>query len=153
MKKLSIILATLFAAGVMTSCVEPFEYDLSLALNNSVLVLPKVVNTDPATPTPYYNHTQVTSNGTWEATIETADGQTWCWLTDRYMDYKNDKEVVVKNLKIVKYFEDGVKGYKVRGNGTLFLPICYMSGGPRYAILTVRRVDTGETLTMRIDQK
>lgn len=154
MKRISIILAVIFAIGVTTSCVQPWKNEVSLALDNDVVLLPMSLNVDPPVNPPYVNFTLVSSTGPWEATIETQDGSSWCWLANYYEEEHGEEKVKVyiKGLKVVEYFSDGEKACKLRGNGYMPLYIYYMPGGPRYAMLTVRRTDTGEVCTMRLDQ-
>lgn len=167
MKKISIILSVLFAACVATSCVKPFEYSISLALNNYDLSLPKSTGNINGN----IHYIQITSTGEWEATLEHAkEGEIWCWLQDYYMqDVKDANGSVIKDensnpIQEKVYVANGVKIFEggsdtqfcvVRGSGTVFLPMGYMDNNGttvRYATFSVRRLDTGETKIMNITQ-
>lgn len=147
MKKI-VLISIIFVASVMTSCVQKFEYTLPLALNNLDLTLPKAGD---GTESPV-NYVQITSTGTWEAYLEpSVDGETWCWLEDHYIDKKGKKKYVGK---VIAYYENTERGCKVRGSGTVWLPMRYLTtGSVRYATFTVRRVDTDDICIMRITQK
>lgn len=129
----------------MSSCYKT-EGNISLALNNDVVVFPKT-----ATET-MVHYAKVTSNGSWEATLEIADGRTWCWLETTATN-ANGETIPVKGLEPVKYFPDTDILCKVKGSGTIYVPIRFGSTSEtRYAVFTVYRPDTGERCTMRIDQ-
>lgn len=148
MKKIAFILSIIFAVSLTTSCVQKFEYSIPLALNNLQLDLPKAGD---GTDNPVH-YIQITSTGTWEATLEpSVEGETWCWLEDFYLD-KNGKKV--KIAEVIDFYEGTERGCKVRGKGTLWLPMRYFaSASERYATFTVRRVDTDDMRVMRITQK
>ena len=167
MKKISIILSVLFAACVATSCVKPFEYSISLALNNYDLSLPKTTGNIDGN----IHYIQITSTGEWEATLEHAKaGETWCWLVDYYLKNAKDENgntLYDENNNPIKekvYVAEGIEVFvggsesqfcKVRGSGTIFLPMGYMDNygaTPRYATFSVRRLDNGEVKVMNITQ-
>ena len=157
MKKIYVILTLMFVASVATSCVKPFEPTISLALNNTELSIP--ASTAELYPTHFI---QVTSNGSWEATLETyGENETWCSIEDYYLTTITNEDGIVEeikhyvaNVKVVECFENSNKGCKVQGTGTVFLPLHYnAAGSKRYAVFTVRRADTGELCVMRIVQQ
>ena len=167
MKKIAIILSVVFAACVMTSCQKPFEPTISLALNNFELSLPKTTGVLSGN----IHYIQITSTGPWEATLETArEGEIWCWLQDYYGVPKKDENGVTMKDEFDNtimdrvYVAEGVEIFvggseeqfcKVKGTGTVFLPMGYMDnngGSLRYATFSVRRTDTGETRSMSISQ-
>lgn len=146
MKKLSIILA-LIAAVAMSSCNKPHETTISLALNNDVVDLEKSHNSKELV-----QYARVTSNGSWVATLETEDGRTWCWLNTFYTDSKGNK-VSIKGLQPVAYYDGTELVCKVKGSGTIDVPIAFgTTSENRYAVFTVYRPDTGERCSMRLDQ-
>ncbi len=146
MKKLSIILA-LIAAVAMSSCIKPHETSISLALNNDVVVLPKSHASKDLV-----HYARVTSNGSWEAVLETADGRTWCWIENTYTNSKGDV-VPIKGLKAVAYFDGTDLLCKVKGSGTMYVPIAFgTTSSTNHAVFTVYRPDTGERCSMRLDQ-
>ncbi len=147
MKKLYIILAVVLALGVTTSCVKPFEYTNSLAINGIVRDLPTAHNSKELV-----EYVQVVSDGSWVAMIEAADeGATWCWLETSYV--KDGKTVQVKNLKPLAYYETTDLLCKVKGTGSTYVPIRYAeTTSTRYATFTVYRPDTGERCSIRLDQ-
>ena len=151
----------------MTSCQKPFEPTISLALNNFELSLPKTTNVLSGN----IHYIQITSTGPWEATLETAKaGEIWCWLQDYYGVPKKDENGVVMKDEFdntimdrvyvaegIEIFEGGSEEQfcKVKGSGTVFLPMGYMDnngGSLRYATFYVRRTDTGESRVMSISQ-
>jgi hypothetical protein len=74
-----------------------------------------------------------------------------------YDEYKNPVTEKVYVVDGVEVFVGGSEEQfcKVRGTGTLFLPLSYMDNNgtsKRYATFTVRRLDTGETRVMNISQ-
>ncbi len=147
MKKIVIILSVI-VAFVASSCQNTFDPTITLALDNQEVNIPKSVS-DTAEPVHY---ARVTSNGRWEATLETEDGNSWCWLREYYTDAKGKKVNVVEPIS---HF-DGMEGRwnKVKGKGTVWLPLCYVtSSTTRYAVLTVRNIKTGEVKQLRITQK
>lgn len=145
MKKLYVILAVVLTAMVMSSC-DTTEGTISLALNNDVVDLPKSL-VDKA----LVHYAQVTSNGTWEATLETEDGTSWCWLETSYTNSKGET-IAIKGLTPIAY-DDGGLVRKVKGTGTIFVPIVYSpTSATKYAVFTVYRPDTGERCSMRLDQ-
>ena len=157
MKKIYVILMLAFVATVATSCVKPFEPTITLALNNTELTLP--ASTEKAYPTHFI---QVTSNGSWEATLETyGENETWCAIEDYYVTtYTNEDGLAeeihnpVANVTVIERFPNSDKGCKVQGTGTVYLPLHYnAAGSKRYAVFSVRRVDTGEVCVMRIVQQ
>lgn len=149
MKKIAIILSIMMAC-VATSCVKPFEYTIGLALDNHEVNIPKSVadTTEPI----HYAH--ITSNGKWEATLVTEDGNSWCWLQEYYIDANGNKVKVVEPVQAYDGMEEMGRWTKVKGKGTLWLPIAYVTASAnRYATLTVRNTSTGEVCQMRITQK
>ena len=157
----------MLAACVLTSCQKPFEPTISLALNNFELSLPKTTNVLSGN----IHYIQITSTGPWEATLETAKaGEIWCWLQDYYGVPKKDENGVVMKDEFdntimdrvyvaegIEIFEGGSEEQfcKVKGSGTVFLPMGYMDnngGSLRYATFYVRRTDTGESRVMSISQ-
>lgn len=168
MKKILILLSALFVSAVLGSCVQPFDYtklDYTLAVYNTDL--PLSASGGGAADTESYCHRgQIVSSGEWEATLELADQDlAWCWLGDYYRHkvgtdvetgmsiYENVK---IEGLTITGSFEHSPdKPNKVRGKaGSTYLPIYYTSTiNSRYAVLTVRNLESGEVKVMRINQK
>lgn len=147
MKKIALIL-TVVVAFVATSCQNDFKPTITLACDNQEVNIPKSVS-DTAEPVHY---ARITSNGRWEATLETENGNSWCWLREYYTDSKGNKVNVVTPISSFEGMEG--RWNKVKGKGTVFLPICYVtSSSTRYALLTVRNTDTGESIQLRITQK
>lgn len=148
MKKISIILSVLFAV-IATSCVKPYEPTNTLALLNYNLTLPKT--TGKVEGNVYV--IQVTSTGSWEASLEHSTEAVWCWLNDGYSTSKGEHIQTVEGLET---FEgDDSKFKKVRGFGTQYIALVYndnMSTKQNFATFVVRRVDTGETRIMNITQ-
>ena len=148
MKKIAIILSMVFVASIVSSCVPKFEYTIPLAVDNLERTWPKNGNNaeDPI------DYVQITSSGTWEAKLTPAtEGESWCWIEDHYVDKKGNK---VKVAEYVEFYEGTERCCKVRGTGTVWLPIHYMqSSFTRYATLNVRRVDADVHVVMRITQK
>lgn len=148
MKKIVIILAAMVAC-LATSCQKPFEYTV-FALDNQEVNLPKTVS--GVSEFVYYAH--ITSNGPWEAKLETADGNSWCWLQEYYVDSKGAKVKVVEPIQSFEGMEEMGRWNVVRGDGTIWLPVRFVTTTVnRYATLTVRRTDTGEVKVLRIVQK
>lgn len=150
MKKIAILLS-LVVAFVFASCEKRFEFDKnSISLDNAEVNLPKSVS-DTAEPVHY---AKITTGGSWEATLETANGNSWCWLQEYYIDAKGEKVQVVEPVQSFEGMEEMGRWNKVKGNGTVWLPIGYVTASAnRYAVLTVRHTGTGEIVRMRITQK
>lgn len=168
MKKILVMLSVLFAATALTSCMRPYEPTISLAINNRVLYLRAIAYAHPDGLPGNYHYIQITSTGSWEATLETEDGTAWCWLNDFYLKVLKDENGVplkdeLGNLVTERvYIAKGVEAIgdsdtnfrKVKGTGTVFLPMMYNNsqGKDRYATFYVRRPDTGELCVMNIKQ-
>ena len=182
MKKIVLIISVLFAAGMMTSCVKPYENEISLSLNNYDLTLPRTIsiNADFGLNGEFYHYVQVTATGPWEMLLETESGtntdselemgqEIWCWFHDSYHVAKKDasgSKIMdengyylydeVKVVEGVEYFKGSTtKWCKVRGNaGITYVPMEYNEnkGVKRYARIYLRRTDTGEYRVMNITQ-
>ena len=157
MKKILAILTVIFAAGVATSCVKPYEITEPLTLDNYDLTIPKTASKKGINgENIHYFH--ITATGPWEAVLtQQVDGEVWCWLDDHYSVAKKDEygnqvkdeygRVQTTSVKIaegVEYFEGSDKFCKIRGGaGKTFLPMEYNDnqGSVRYAVLQVRRLD------------
>lgn len=149
MKKIAFILSVV-VAYVAVSCVKPFEYSITLALDNTEVNIPKSV----ADTTEPIHYARITSNGNWEATLVTENGDAWCWLQEYYTDVNGNKVYHVTPVSAFEGMESMGRWNKVQGSGTLWLPIVYVTASAnRYALLTVRNTDTGEVCKMRITQK
>ena len=148
MKKLSIILAIVFAA-VMTSCVG-YEPSIELDTDNFELQLAK----SPGSEEPIY-YARISSNGEWEATLETESGDVWCWFQDYYVDAKENKVQVVTPVQAFEGMEDMGRWNKVKGSGTVWLPIRYgTADAERHAVIMIRRTDgVDKKCAMFITQK
>lgn len=170
MKKIFVIISVLFAAYAMQSCVDPYENEISLGINNYDLTLPKAA-TKLGKNGENIHYIQIASTGPWEATITPQnEGEIWCWLWDHHVTVKKDADG--KEMKDdddvtylydyhyvaegVEYFEGSTTKFrKVRGNaGVIYLPLEYSEnkGSKRYAVFHIRRTDTGESRTMYITQ-
>lgn len=150
MKKILMYISVLFVAMSVSSCVEPFEYTTSLALNNRLLSLPKIA---PDYTGKGIHYAQVTSTGTWELYIETESNVQWCYFLASYTDNTTGEEIQV--VEPLEYNEEG-KIIKVRGTGTVFVPVEYTDNGgvvERVAYITATREDTGDECIMKITQK
>ena len=163
MKKIAIILSVIFASSIISSCVKPFEYTEPLGLTNIEVTLPGAGD-GSSDVSSYIHHTQVLSTGRWEATLELANQDlTWCWLSDsdrRAVGYDEElgetvyEMVKIPNVTVLEYFDGTDKAIKIVGQGTLHLPLYYTStASARYALLTVRNLDTGDVRYTRITQK
>ena len=168
MKKILVILTVIFAATVATSCVKPFESQISLSVSNRTLDLAAAPTAHPDGIPGNFPYIQICSTGSWEATLETEDGTAWCWLNDHYLTARkgaDGKPIVDENGMVVTdktYIVEGVEAFvqgtdnfkKVRGSGMVYLPMQFNSNPPatRYATFYVRRVDTGEVCEMKIRQ-
>ena len=153
MKKIAILISVIMAC-IATSCnkVRTFDPSIVLSLDNAEVNLPKSVS-DTAEPVHYIH---ITSNGKWEATLETQDGNSWCWIQEYYLDSKGNKVFVAEPLEAFDGMEEMGRWNKVKGNGSVYLPLYYVTANAnRYGILKVRRTDTNkaEVVTMRITQK
>lgn len=149
MKKIAIILSVMVAC-LATSCQKPFEYTLSIAFDNQEVNLPKTI----ANKTDFVHYIHIVSNGEWEATLETADGNSWCWLQEYFVDSEGGQVKVVEPVQSFEGMEEMGRWNVVRGKGTLWLPLRFVTTTvARYATLTVRRTDTGEIKQLRITQK
>ena len=148
MKKIAIILSMVFVASIVSSCVPKFEYTIPLAVDNIERTWPAngYKAEDPV------DYVRITSCGTWEATLTpSVEGESWCWIEDHYLDKQGNK---VKVVECLEFYEGSERCCKVRGTGTVWLPIHYMATSfTRYATLNVRRVDTSDHVVMRITQK
>ena len=168
MKKIIVIISVLFAAGMMTSCVQPYENEISLALNNYDLTLPKA-SKKPGLNGENFHYIQVTATGPWELSVETQNkGEIWCWFHDSYYVAKKDENGsaikdengyylydAIKVAEGVETFEGSDKFCKVRGNsGVTFVPMEYTEnkGSKRYAVVRLYRPATGEERIMNITQ-
>lgn len=152
MKKIAILLS-LVAAFVLVSCDNErlFEYDKdTIKLDNAEVNLPKSVS-DTAEPIHYVH---ITTGGEWEATLETANGNSWCWIQNYYVDAKGQNVYVATPLESFDGMEEMGRWCKVKGSGTVYLPLGYLTASAnRYGVLKVRLINTGEVVTMRITQK
>ena len=181
MKKILVILTVIFAASVATSCVKPFESQISLSVSNRTLDLAAAPTAHPDGIPGNFQYIQICSTGSWEATIETEDGTAWCWLNDHYLTAQKgpDGKPLVDEMGMVEtpeyivanipssntntktYIVEGGEKFtgtdkfrKVRGSGMVYLPMQFNSNPPaiRYATFYVRRTDTGEVCEMKIRQ-
>lgn len=167
MKKILVILTVIFAASVATSCVKPFESQISLSVSNRTLDLAAAPAAHPDGIPGNFQYIQICSTGSWEATIETEDGTAWCWLNDHYLTAQKgpDGKPLVDEMGMVitnkTYIVEGVEKFtgtdkfrKVRGSGMVYLPMQFNSNPPaiRYATFYVRSTDTGEVCEMKIRQ-
>lgn len=136
MKKLSIILAIAFATVVMPSCVG-YEPTIELAVDNFELQLSKAGNgVEPI----YY--ARVSSNGEWEATLETENGGSWIWFQDYYVDAKDNHIQVVTPVQAFEGMEEVGYWNKIKGKGTVWVPIRYgTTDFERHAVIMIRRTD------------
>ena len=149
MKKIAIILS-LVVAYIATSCVKPFEEPNTIAADNYEVNLPKSVS-DTSEPV-HYAH--ISSNGNWTASLETQDGNSWCWLQEYYLDAKGNQVNVVTPISAFDGMEDMGRWNKVKGSGSLYLPIRFVTSSiNRYAVLILTNTDTGDQVIMRITQK
>lgn len=160
MKKILAILTVIFAAGVATSCVKPYEITEPLTLDNYDLTIPKTASKKGINgENIHYFH--ITATGPWEAVLtQQVDGETWCWLNDHYSvavkdEYGNQVKdeygrVQTESIKVVEGVEffpggesDG-KYCRVRGGaGVTYVPMQYNDnqGSQRFATFRVRRTD------------
>ena len=163
MKKIAIILSVIFASSIISSCVKPFDYTVPIGVSNIELTLP-AAGDGSSDVSSFIHFTQVISTGNWEATLELANPDlTWCWLSDSYrkaVGYDEDlgeniyEQVKIEKVEIVDYFTGTDKAFKVKGKGSLHLPLYYTSTGTaRHAVVTFRNTDTGDVCHMRITQK
>lgn len=165
MRKIGLIVLVMAVACTITSCREKFKYTIPLAFNNYDLIISK--NGDGSGPkegeedefgniidtnTESTCYIQVTSSGTWELElIPAVEGEGWCRWDDHWVDNKGKKHYVVK---IVGYYEGTNRANKVRGTGTVWVPMRFGNAKEaRYATCVARRVDTGYTCVMRIWQQ
>lgn len=171
MKKIFVIISVLFAVGAMTSCVKPYENEISLALNNYDLTLDKIPAANKlGLNGECFHYIQVTATGPWELTVQPQNkGEIWCWLHDCYYVPQKDESgnnimdengyYLYNEVKVaegVETFEGSSKFCTVRGNaGVTFVPMEYTEnkGSLRYATVYVRRTDTGEMRVMNVVQK
>ena len=146
MKKLSIIFAIVFAA-LLTSCVG-YEPEIELATDNFELQLSKA----PGAEEPIY-YVRITSNGEWEASLETETGDSWCWFQEYYLDSKGNAVQVVTPVETFEGLDN--KWCKVRGTGTVSIPLRYVNAASeRHAVIMVRRIDgVDKKCVMFITQK
>lgn len=167
MKKILVILSVFFTAAVVTSCVKPFEPTISLSLTNRTLALGSTADAHPDEIPGNFHYINITSTGSWEATLETENGSAWCWLNDHYLtarkgaDGKPLKDEMGNVITDKTYIVEGVEKFKgtdkfckVRGSGSVYLPLQFNNNQTtvRYATFYVRRLDTGETCVMNIRQ-
>lgn len=150
MKKIAIILS-LVVAFVLVSCEKHYEFDKNtISLDNAEVNLPKSVS-DTAEPVHYIH---ITTGGEWEATLETQDGNSWCWIQEYYVDTKGQNVYVATPLESFEGMEEMGRWNKVKGKGTVYLPLCYVTANAnRYGVLKVRLIGTDEVAVMRITQK
>lgn len=151
MKKIFLLL---IAAVAVVSCDlsdRTFKPSISLAVDNLEVNLPKSV-TDTSEPTYYC---RVTSTGRWVASIETQTGDVWCWLQEYANDVNGNRYEIVDPLEAFEGMEEMGRWSKVEGKaGTTWLPIRFLTASVvRYAALTLRNLDSGEVLVLRITQK
>ena len=86
--------------------------------------------------------------------METQDGNSWCWLQEYFLDAKGNKVYVATPLASFEGMEEAGRWNKVKGKGTVYLPLHYVTASAnRYGILRVRLVGTDEVAVMRITQK
>ena len=168
MKKILAILTVIFAAGVATSCVKPYEITEPLTLDNYDLTIPKTASKKGVNgENIHYVH--ITATGPWEAVLtQQVDGEIWCWFDDHYSVAKKDEygqqikdefgRIETEDIKVVdgvEYFEGTDKWRVVRGGaGVTYLPMEYNDnqGSVRYATLRVYRTDMDYELFTNITQ-
>ncbi len=148
------ILLLLIAAVAVVSCDlsdRTFKPSISLAVDNLEVNLPKSV-ADTSEPTYYC---RVTSTGRWEASIETQTGDVWCWLQEYANDVNGERYEIATPLEAFEGMEEMGRWSKVEGkSGTTWLPVRFLTSSvTRYGALTLRNLDTGEVLVLRITQK
>lgn len=148
------ILLLLIAAVAVVSCDlsdRTFKPSISLAVDNLEVNLPKSV-ADTAEPTHYC---RITSTGRWEATLETQTGDVWCWLQEYATNIKGETYYMATPVEAFEGMEEMGRWSKVQGEkGTTWLPIRFLTSSVvRYGALTLRNLDTGEVLVLRITQK
>lgn len=148
------ILLLLIAAVAVVSCDlsdRTFKPSIPLAVDNLEVNLPKSV-ADTSEPTYYC---RVTSTGRWEASIETQTGDIWCWLQEDANDVKGNRYEVATPIEAFEGMEEMGRWSKVQGEaGTTWLPIRFLTSSVvRYGAVTLRNLDSGEVLVLRITQK
>ncbi len=150
MKKIAIILLLMMAC-IATSCVEPYKESNTLVFDNNEVSLPYSVKDGDI----HYLH--ITSNGSWTAKLETADGNSWCWIQDYFEVYNGgnaEKVQVVTPLSSFEGMEEMGRWNKVQGSGSVYMPLRFVQNANkwRYAVLIVTNIDTGEERILRIRQ-
>lgn len=152
MKRLSIIIAIVFATSLLISCKRGYEPTIELATDNFELQLPKsLTNVEE-----YVYYARVSSNGEWEATLELElDGESWCWFQEYYVDAKGNKVQVVTPVQAFDGEEETRKWCKIKGSGTVWVPIRYVTtASERHAVMMLRRTDdVKKQCVMYITQK
>ena len=148
------ILLLLIAAVAVVSCDlsdRTFKPSIPLAVDNLEVNLPKSV-ADTSEPTYYC---RVTSTGRWEASIETQTGDIWCWLQEYANDVKGNRYEVATPIEAFEGMEEMGRWSKVQGEaGTTWLPIRFLTSSVvSYGAVTLRNLDSGEVLVLRITQK
>ena len=138
MKRLSIIIAIVFATSLLASCKRGYEPSIPLATDNFELQLPKsIANVEE----PIY-YARISSNGEWEAKLETETGDTWCWFQEYYLDAKGNKVKVVTPVQAYDGMEEQGRWNRVKGSGTVWVPLRYLTtDSERHAVMMIRRTD------------